>query len=148
IFFVEQQARVSESDRDVAIRGDGSEKLNIDEKRILVVALKGERFAFRALDFLDHQVGMKFHAHVAGGFDGGEIDFRRCGKRLPDGVKRRGDVVVGGEKIRGARDLSMERRRGDERKSQRKQTDSAGNSSTAGHRTPFNAIQYPNPMYT
>src|SRR6266704_2366170 len=91
---------------------------------------------------------MKLDADIAGGFGGDEIDFCGGGKRLADGVEGGGDVVMSGEKIRGARNLRMERRCGQERENQREQTGSARKCSTAGHRSSFHAIQYSNPMYT
>ena len=107
----------------MAARGDGSEKLDVDKKRILAVALEGERFAFGAFDFLDDEVGMKLDAHVAGGFGSDEIDFGGGRKRLANGVERCRDVVVGGKKIHRTRSLGMERRSG-QRKEQQEHTDS------------------------
>src|SRR5205807_10224345 len=53
VFFIEEQARVSESEGDVAVGRDGSEELDVDKERILIVALEGERLAFGTFDFLD-----------------------------------------------------------------------------------------------
>src|SRR2546430_303962 len=120
---------------------------HVNEQRILLVAFKAERLAFRAFDFLDDQIGMQLDAHVTGRFAGLEIDFGGGGKRLADGVQRGGDVVVRGEKMNGARSLCGERRCAP-CEEQREQTGSAKKPSTAGHRTPFHTMHFPNQLYT
>src|SRR5207253_1570569 len=64
-----------------------------------------------------------------------------------DGVQRGGDVVVRGEKMNGARSLCGERRCAP-CEEQREQTGSAKKPSTAGHRTPFHTMHFPNQLYT